>query len=44
MTPDRERVKDELAAHPKGIDTHFESESVLNKDGTFGGLRGNCCS
>jgi diguanylate cyclase (GGDEF)-like protein/PAS domain S-box-containing protein len=33
---DRERVKDELAAHRKGLTPHFESEQrVLNKDGTF---------
>src|SRR6202521_4775401 len=33
---DRERVKDELAAHQKGLTSHFESEQrVLNKDGTF---------
>src|SRR2546430_2906209 len=33
---DRERVKDELAAHQKGLTPHFESEQrVLNKDGTF---------
>ena len=33
---DRERVKDELAAHQNGLTPHFESEQrVLNKDGTF---------
>ena len=33
---DRERVKDELAAHQKGLTPHFESEQrVLHKDGTF---------
>src|SRR6202795_2584316 len=33
---DRERVKDELAAHQKGLTPHFESEQrMLNKDGTF---------
>src|ERR1700704_244427 len=33
---DRERVKDELAAHQKGLTPHFESEQrVLTKDGTF---------
>src|SRR5258708_36990670 len=33
---DRERVKDELAAHRKGLTPHFESEQrALNKDGTF---------
>jgi diguanylate cyclase (GGDEF)-like protein/PAS domain S-box-containing protein len=33
---DRERVKDELAAHQKGLTPHFESEHrVLHKDGTF---------
>src|SRR6202163_3485397 len=33
---DRERVKDELAAHKKGLTPHFESEHrMLHKDGTF---------
>jgi diguanylate cyclase (GGDEF)-like protein/PAS domain S-box-containing protein len=33
---DRARVKDELAAHQKGLTPHFESEQrVLSKDGTF---------
>jgi diguanylate cyclase (GGDEF)-like protein/PAS domain S-box-containing protein len=33
---DRERVKDELAAHQRGLTPYFESEQrVLNKDGTF---------
>jgi diguanylate cyclase (GGDEF)-like protein/PAS domain S-box-containing protein len=33
---DRERIKQELAAHQKGLTSHFESEHrVLNKDGTF---------
>jgi diguanylate cyclase (GGDEF)-like protein/PAS domain S-box-containing protein len=33
---DRERVKKELAAHQKGLTSHFESEHrVLNKDGAF---------
>jgi diguanylate cyclase (GGDEF)-like protein/PAS domain S-box-containing protein len=33
---DRERVKDELAAHQQGLTPHFESEHrVLHKDGTF---------
>src|SRR5438067_1341128 len=33
---DRERVKDEIAAHQKGSTPHFESEHrMLHKDGTF---------
>src|SRR6202047_3770301 len=33
---DRERVKEEVAAHQKGLTPHFESEHrVLHKDGTF---------
>ena len=33
---DRERVKEEIAAHQKGLTPHFESEHrVLHKDGTF---------
>ena len=33
---DRERVKDEIAAHQKGLTPHFESEHrVLHKDGGF---------
>jgi diguanylate cyclase (GGDEF)-like protein/PAS domain S-box-containing protein len=33
---DRERVKDELAAHREGLTPHLECEQrVLNKDGTF---------
>lgn len=33
---DRDRVKDELAAHRNGLTPHFESEQrVLTKDGTF---------
>jgi diguanylate cyclase (GGDEF)-like protein/PAS domain S-box-containing protein len=33
---DRERVKDELAAHQQGLTPHFESEHrVLHKDGAF---------
>src|ERR1700720_1725444 len=33
---DRERVKQEIAAHQKGLTPHFESEHrVLHKDGTF---------
>lgn len=33
---DRERVKDEIAAHQKGLTPHFESEHrVLHKDGSF---------
>src|ERR1700730_8948728 len=33
---DRERVKDELAAHKNGLTPHFESEHrVVHKDGTF---------
>jgi diguanylate cyclase (GGDEF)-like protein/PAS domain S-box-containing protein len=33
---DRERVKEEIAAHQKGVTPHFESEHrVLHKDGTF---------
>lgn len=33
---DRERVKDEIAAHQKGLTPHFESEHrMLHKDGTF---------
>jgi diguanylate cyclase (GGDEF)-like protein/PAS domain S-box-containing protein len=33
---DRERVKDEIAAHQRGLTPHFESENrVLHKDGTF---------
>src|SRR2546426_252907 len=33
---DRERVKEEIAAHHKGLTPHFESEHrVLLKDGTF---------
>jgi diguanylate cyclase (GGDEF)-like protein/PAS domain S-box-containing protein len=33
---DRERVKDEIAAHQKGATPHFESEHrVRHKDGTF---------
>jgi diguanylate cyclase (GGDEF)-like protein/PAS domain S-box-containing protein len=33
---DRERVKDEIAAHQKGLTPHFESEHrVRHKDGTF---------
>jgi diguanylate cyclase (GGDEF)-like protein/PAS domain S-box-containing protein len=33
---DRERVKEEIAAHQKGLTPHFESEHrVLHKDGSF---------
>jgi diguanylate cyclase (GGDEF)-like protein/PAS domain S-box-containing protein len=33
---DRDRVKDEIAAHQKGLTPHFESEHrVRHKDGTF---------
>jgi diguanylate cyclase (GGDEF)-like protein/PAS domain S-box-containing protein len=33
---DRERVKDEIAAHQRGLTPHFESENrVLHKDGSF---------
>src|SRR5258708_1824042 len=33
---DRERVKQEIAAHQKGLTPHFESEHrVLHRDGTF---------
>jgi diguanylate cyclase (GGDEF)-like protein/PAS domain S-box-containing protein len=33
---DRERVKEEIAAHKKGLTPHFESEHrVLHKDGSF---------
>src|ERR1700758_4388049 len=33
---DRERVKEEIAAHQKGLTPHFESENrVLHKDGGF---------
>jgi diguanylate cyclase (GGDEF)-like protein/PAS domain S-box-containing protein len=33
---DRERVKNEIAAHQRGLTPHFESENrVLHKDGTF---------
>src|SRR5260221_496408 len=33
---DRDRVKEEIAAHQKGLTPHFESEHrVLHKDGTF---------
>src|SRR4030088_891757 len=33
---DRDRVKEEIAAHQKGLTPHFESEHrVLNKDGSF---------
>ena len=33
---DRERVKEEIASHQKGLTPHFESEHrVLHKDGTF---------
>jgi diguanylate cyclase (GGDEF)-like protein/PAS domain S-box-containing protein len=33
---DRERVKEEIEAHQKGLTPHFESEHrVLHKDGTF---------
>jgi diguanylate cyclase (GGDEF)-like protein/PAS domain S-box-containing protein len=33
---DRERVKEEMAAHQKGLTPHFESEHrVLHKDGSF---------
>src|SRR3989449_10338048 len=33
---DRERVKEEIAAHQKGLTPHFESEHrMLQKDGTF---------
>jgi len=33
---DRERVKDEITAHQKGLTPHFQSEHrVLHKDGTF---------
>src|ERR1700730_15910421 len=33
---DRERVKEEIAAHQKGVTAHFESEHrVLHKDGSF---------
>ena len=33
---DRDRVKDEIAAHQKGLAPHFESEHrMLHKDGTF---------
>jgi diguanylate cyclase (GGDEF)-like protein/PAS domain S-box-containing protein len=33
---DRERVKDELAAHQRGLTPHFESENrVQHKDGSF---------
>ena len=33
---DRERVKEEIAAHQKGLTPHFESEHrVLHKDGTY---------
>ena len=33
---DRERVKEEIAAHQKGLNPHFESEHrMLHKDGSF---------
>src|SRR5438132_7716173 len=33
---DRERVKQEIAAHQKGLTPHFESEHrMLHKDGSF---------
>jgi diguanylate cyclase (GGDEF)-like protein/PAS domain S-box-containing protein len=33
---DRDRVKEEIAAHQKGLTTHFESEHrVLHKEGSF---------
>src|SRR3984893_15772947 len=33
---DRERVKEEIAAHQRGLTPHFESEHrVLHKDGSF---------
>ncbi len=33
---DRDRVKEEIAAHQKGVTPHFQSEHrVLHKDGTF---------
>jgi len=33
---DRERVKEEIAVHQKGLTPHFESEHrVLHKDGGF---------
>jgi diguanylate cyclase (GGDEF)-like protein/PAS domain S-box-containing protein len=37
---DRERVKDEIAAHQRGLTPHFESENrVQHKDGSFRWMR-----